>query len=164
MRLQLLNPSPTGLKLKNQRVVCYTKPFTYSGRKVNAFFTLIGTAVKRGAAIKEMSLLTPIRYRFVIRRKHSRKRAREGAIRVKAWDGRKRKNFWISRPDLQTVNDPSRYRPQDALVRGEHLGGRHAHVDSQPQRARFRRSRGEANWSCGSAYGVRRRRSFPISM
>jgi hypothetical protein len=109
MRLQLLNPAPTGLKLKNQRVVCYTKPFTYSGRKVNAFFTLVGTAVKRGSAIKEMSLLTPIRYRFVIRRKHSRQRAREGTIRVKAWDGRKRKTFWMSRPDLQTINDPSRY-------------------------------------------------------
>ncbi len=65
--------------------------------------------VKRGATIKEMSLLTPVKYLFAIRRKHSRQQAREGAVRVKAWDGRKRKTFWMSRPDIQTINDPSRY-------------------------------------------------------
>ena len=109
MRLQLVAVSPTGLKLKNHRVVCYCKPFTYSGRRINAFFTLVGSVVKRGSTIKEMTLLTPISYKFVIRRKHSRQRAREGTVRVKAWDGRKRKNFWMSRPDLQTINDPARY-------------------------------------------------------
>jgi len=109
MKLQLVAVSPTGLKLKNQRVICYCKPFTYNGKRINAFFTLIGSAVKRGSTIKSITLLTPISYKFVIRRKHARQRAREGAVRVKAWDGRKRKTFWMSRPDLQTINDPARY-------------------------------------------------------
>jgi len=110
MKLQLVNVSPTSLKLKNKRVICFTKPFTYSGRKINAFVTFVSHMVKRGTVIKELSLQTPIRYRFVIRRKHSRQRvAREGAVRVKAWDGHKRKTFWMSRPDIQTVNNPSRY-------------------------------------------------------
>lgn len=110
MTLKLVKVEPTALNLKNQRVICYTKPFTYSGQKINAFVTFISHMHKRGSVIKEMSLSTPIRYRFVIRRKHSRQRvAREGAVRVKAWDGRKRKTFWMSRPDLQTINNPARY-------------------------------------------------------
>lgn len=110
MKLQLANVQPTALKLKNKRVICFAKPFSYSGRKINAFVTFISHMVKRGSVIKEMSLSTPIRYRFVIRRKHDRQRvAREGAVRVKVWDGRKRKKFWMIRPDLQTVNNPARY-------------------------------------------------------
>jgi hypothetical protein len=110
MKLQLVNVSPTSLHLKNKRVICFTKPFAYSGRKINAFVTFVSHMAKRGTVIKELSLQTPIRYRFVIRRKHSRQRvAREGAIRVKAWDGHKRKTFWMSRPDIQTVNNPSQY-------------------------------------------------------
>ncbi|QJB57457.1 hypothetical protein [Pseudodesulfovibrio sp. zrk46] len=110
MILQLVNVAPTALKFHHTRVVCYTKPFTYSGRKINAFVTFITHVVKRGSVIKEMSLATPIRYKFVIRRKHSRQRvAREGTVRVKAWDVRKRKTFWMGRPDLQTINNPARY-------------------------------------------------------
>jgi len=110
MKMQLVNVSPTGLKLKNKRVICFTKPFAYSGRKINAFVTFISHMEKRGTVVKGLSLMTPIRYRFVIRRKSARQRvAREGAVRVKAWDGRKRKTFWMSRPDLQTVNNPARY-------------------------------------------------------
>lgn len=110
MTLQLVNVQPTALKLKNKRVICFTKPFSYSGRKINAFITFISHMKKRGSVIKEMSLSTPIRYRFVIRRKHDRQRvAREGAVRVKAWDGRKRKKFWMVKPDFQTVNNPARY-------------------------------------------------------
>lgn len=110
MQLQLVNVSPTSLNLKNKRVICFTKPFSYSGHKVNAFVTFVSHVVRRGTVLKEMSLSTPIRYQFVIRRKHSRQRiAKEGAVRVKAWEGRKRKTFWMSRPDLQTVNNPARY-------------------------------------------------------
>lgn len=110
MKLQLVNIKPTALNLKNMRVICFAKPFTYSGRKINAFVTFVGHMLKRGSVIKEISLLTPVRYRFMVRRKHSRQRvSREGAVRVKAWDGRKRKTFWMSRPDLQTVNNPARY-------------------------------------------------------
>ncbi len=117
MKLDLVNIAPTGLKLKNQRVICFCKPFSYSGRKINAFVTMVGSIVKRGSVVKEMSLLTPIRYRFVIRRKHDRQRvAREGAVRVKAWDGRKRKTFWMGRPDLQTVNNPARYGDKTRLA------------------------------------------------
>jgi hypothetical protein len=110
MQLELVNAKPTSLKLKNARVVCFCKPFAYSGRKINAFITLIGFVRKRGSVIKELTLLTPIRYRFIIRRRHDRKKvAREGAVRVKAWDARKRNSFWMARPDLQTINDPARY-------------------------------------------------------
>ena len=117
MQLQLVNVSPTSLKLKNMRVICFTKPFAYSGRKVNAFVTFVSHMVRRGTVIKELSLMTPIRYRFVIRRKSSRQRvAREGAIRVKAWDGRKRKTFWMSRTDIQTVNNPARYGSKTRLT------------------------------------------------
>ena len=110
MKLDLVKARPTSLKLKNQRVICVCKPFVYSGRRINAFITLVGHVRKRGSTVKELSLLTPIRYRFIIRRKHARQSiSREGAVRVKAWDSRKRKNFWMARPDLQTVNNPARY-------------------------------------------------------
>ena len=110
MILNLVNVTPTGLKLKNQRVVCYVKPFAYSGKKINAFVTLVASAVKRGTVVKELTLFSPIRYRFIIRRKHKRQSvAKEGAVRVKAWDGRKRKTFWMSKPDVQTINNPARF-------------------------------------------------------
>ncbi|MUM78745.1 hypothetical protein GKC30_13975 [Pseudodesulfovibrio sp. F-1] len=110
MQLELVSTRPTTLKLKNTRVVCFCKPFAYSGRKINSFITLIGHARKRGSVIKDMTLLTPIRYRFIIRRRHDRKKiAIEGAVRVKAWDVRKRKSFWLVKPDLQTVNNPAHY-------------------------------------------------------
>lgn len=116
MQLELINVSPTALKLKNKRVICFSKPFAYKGRKINAFNTFVGHMVKRGSVIKEMSLMTPFRYRFVIRRKHERQRiTKEGAVRVKAWDGRKRKNFSMSRPDIQTVNNPARYGKKTRL-------------------------------------------------
>ncbi len=116
MKLQLINVKPTALKMKNMRVICFTKPFTFSGRKINAFVTFVGHFVKRGSVIKEMSLMTPIRYRFVIRRKHTRQRiAKEEAVRIKAWDGRKRKSFWVGKPDLQTVNNPAHYGKKTRL-------------------------------------------------
>lgn len=117
MRLDLVDIRPTALKLKNARVICFCKPFTYSGRKINAFATFVGHVIKRGASIREMSLLTPVRYRFVIRRRHVRKRiAREGAVRVKAWDVAKRGSFWMARPDLQTVSNPKRFSEKMRLV------------------------------------------------
>ncbi len=116
MKLQLINTSPTALRLKNKRVICFTKPFTYSNRKINSFITFVGHMHKRGSVIKEMSLLTPIRYRFVIRRKHARRAiSREGAVRVKAWDGKKRKSFFMSRPDIQTVNNPAKFGKKTRL-------------------------------------------------
>lgn len=139
MTLQLVKVEPTALKLKNERVICYTKPFTYSGRKINAFVTFVSHMLKRGSVIKEMSLMTPIHYRFVIRRKHSRQRvAREGAIRVKAWDGRKRKTFWMAKPDIQTINNPARYGKKMRLaVENISAGGMrlfvlHPHGDLPP--------------------------------
>ncbi|WP_419787631.1 hypothetical protein [Pseudodesulfovibrio sp.] len=116
MRLQLVVAAPTGLKLKNRRVICYCKPFTYNGKRINAFFTLIGSAVKRGSTIKSMTLLTPISYKFVIRRRYSRQQTKEGTVRVKAWDGSKRKTFSMLRPDIQTINDPARYSDKMRLT------------------------------------------------
>lgn len=116
MQLDLIKVSPTSLKLKNQRVICFTKPFAYKGRKINAFNTFVGHTVQRGSVVKEMSLMTPYRYRFVIRRRHERQRiTREGAVRVKAWDGRKRKSFTMARPDIQTINNPARYGSKTRL-------------------------------------------------
>lgn len=116
MHLELINVSPTALKLKHKRVICYTKPFAYKGRKINAFFTLVSKAEQRGSVIKSMQLMSPIRYRFVIRRKSERKKiAREGMVRVKAWDGRLHKTFWMKRPDLQTVNNPAKYGKKTRL-------------------------------------------------
>lgn len=110
MRLQLVDVKPTALNLKHNRVVCFTKPFTYSGNKLNAFFTYVSYVHKRGSVIKQMSLFTPIRYRFIIRRRHNRRRvARDWAVRVKAWNISKRKTFWMIRPELQTVDNPARY-------------------------------------------------------
>jgi len=110
MHLDLIEVGPTALKLKNTRVICYCQPFTYSGHKYNAFITFVGSVVKRGATIRQLSLLTPVRYQYVIRRKHVRNRvAREGAVRVKAWDIAKRKTFWLTKPDLRTVDNPARY-------------------------------------------------------
>ena len=110
MILTLINVSPTSLKLKKQRVICYTKPFAYSGKKVNAFVTLVADVVKRGTVIKALTLFSPVRYRFVVKRKHARQRVmKEGSVRVKAWDAQKRKTFWMSKPDIQTINNPARY-------------------------------------------------------
>jgi len=117
MRLQLMDTVPTVNKLKNQRVICFCKPFTFSGRKINAFVTFVGPVTKQGATIKSMSLLTPIGYRFVVRRKFRRRKiTREGTVRVKAWEITKRKSFWLSRPDLQTINNPARYGKKMRLV------------------------------------------------
>ena len=116
MVMQVLNAQPTIARLKHARVVCYTKPFAYSGKRINAFVTLVSHAAKKGIVLKELSILTPIRYRFIIRRKHSRQKvAREGAVRVKAWAGRKINTFWMVRPDLQTVNNPARYDDRTRL-------------------------------------------------
>lgn len=110
MELSLVNVSPTRLNLKNKRVICFSKPFAYSGRKINAFVTMVSSMKRRGTVVKELFLLTPIKYRFIIRRKHARQPIlREGAVRVKVWDSAKRKTFWMGRPDMQTVNNPAKY-------------------------------------------------------
>lgn len=110
MRLDIVDIKPLGLNLKGARVICFTKPFTFSGKKKNAFVTFVSSFQRRGSIIQEMSLLTPVRYQFVIRRRHQRKRlAREGAVRVKLWDISKRGSFFMIKPDLQTVNNPARY-------------------------------------------------------
>ncbi|MGE4423145.1 MAG: hypothetical protein AB7D39_12675 [Pseudodesulfovibrio sp.] len=117
MQLQLLDANSTFTQLKHQPVICFTRPFAYSGKRINAFTTLVAHVEKRGVVIKELSLLTPVRYRFILRRRHSRQRvAREGAVRVKAWSGRKARTFWMFRPDLQTVNNPARYDARTRLA------------------------------------------------
>ncbi|RWU07190.1 hypothetical protein DWB63_01435 [Pseudodesulfovibrio sp. S3] len=116
MKMQLLNACPTILKLKNAQVICFTKPFAYAGKRMNAFVTMVSHVRKKGIVLKELSMMTPIRYKFIIRRRHSRQRvAREGAVRVKAWSGRKANTFWMIRPDLQTVNNPARYGDKTRL-------------------------------------------------
>lgn len=117
MRLRLINVASTTVKLKNARVVCFAKPFSYSGKRLNAFITYIGHMERRGVVLKALTLLTPIRYRYVIRRRHARHRvASEGAVRVKAWSGRRANSFWLAKPDLQTVNNPALYGKKTRLV------------------------------------------------
>ncbi|WP_281761696.1 hypothetical protein [Pseudodesulfovibrio nedwellii] len=110
MELQLLDTNPVVAKLKSARVICLMKPFAYSGKRINAFVSFISHMERRGIVIKELSVMTPIRYKRIIRRQHARQRvAREGTVRVKVWSGRKASTFWMMRPDLQTVNNPARY-------------------------------------------------------
>jgi len=110
MGLQLLDTSPVVAKLRSARVICLMKPFAYSGKRINAFVTFISHMERRGIVIKELSVMTPVRYKHIIRRRHSRQRvAREGTVRVKIWSGRKANTFWMMRPELQTVNNPARY-------------------------------------------------------
>jgi hypothetical protein len=117
MQLQLLNANSSFTHLKHQPVICFTRPFAYAGKRINAFTTLVAHVEKRGVVLKELSLLTPVRYRFILRRRHARQRvAREGAVRVKMWSGRKARTFWMLRPDLQTVNNPARYDDRTRLA------------------------------------------------
>ncbi|EGB13301.1 hypothetical protein DND132_0083 [Pseudodesulfovibrio mercurii] len=117
MQLQLLDANPTFTQLKYQPVICFTRPFAYAGSRINAFVTLVARVRKRGVVLKELSLLTPVRYRFILRRRHSRQRvAREGAVRVKAWSGARARTFWMLRPELQTVNNPARYDDSTRLA------------------------------------------------
>ena len=117
MKLQLFNVTPSSARLGNTQLLCLTKPFVFDGKRMNGFVTLPSRVRKKGILLKELSLLTPIRYRFVVRRRHSRQRvAREGAVRLKAWSGRKAGTFWMVRPELQTVNNPARYGEQTRVV------------------------------------------------
>jgi len=110
MEMQLVDVSPVALKLTNARVICFAKPFSFSGKRVNSFITIISHMERRGIVIKSMTLRAPIRHQFTIRRQHARQRTREGSVRVKAWSGRKVSTFWMTRPDIQTVNNPSKFR------------------------------------------------------
>ena len=118
MELQMLNSNAAfAASLSHLPVICFTRPFAYSGKRINAFTTLVAHAYKRGVTLKELSLLTPVRYRFILRRRHSRQRiSREGAVRVKAWSAAKARTFWMLRPDLQTVNNPARYDDRTRLA------------------------------------------------
>ncbi|WP_319542907.1 hypothetical protein [uncultured Pseudodesulfovibrio sp.] len=117
MKLQLIDTSPVVAKLKSARVICLMKPFAYSGRRINSFVTFISHMKRRGIVIKELSLMTPVRYKHIIRRQHARQRvAREGTVRVKMWSGRKANTFWMQRPELQTVNNPARYGEYTRLI------------------------------------------------
>jgi hypothetical protein len=117
MNMQLVNVTSATMKLKNSRVICFAKPFSYSGRRINSFISYISHMDRRGVVLKELTLLTPIRYQFIIRRRHARRRvAGEGAVRVKVWSGRKVNSFWMTRPDMQTVNNPALYGRDTRLV------------------------------------------------
>ena len=117
MKMQLVNVTSATMKLKNSRVICFAKPFSYSGKRLNAFISYISHMNRRGVVLKELTLLTPIRYQFIIRRRHARRRvASEGAVRVKVWSGRKVNTFSMVRPDIQTVNNPARYGRDTRLV------------------------------------------------
>lgn len=95
---------PTTVDLKGKRVRCVAKPFELEGKTVNAFETYVHQVRKIGSTLKGLRLLTPAKYEFIIRRKHSREHLRgQDVIRVKAWDGRLRRNFWQQRPDFQTL-------------------------------------------------------------
>lgn len=108
MELELSKVEPTALKLQRRRVICFTKPFTYSRKKYNCFTTFVSLMQRRGTRIVRLSLYTPAGYRFVVRRRHPRHRIfKQELIRVKAWSGTKRHEYRMVRPELQTVADPT---------------------------------------------------------
>lgn len=130
MTLQLIDVTSATMKLKNARVICFAKPFAFSGKRINAFVTYVSFMRRRGVVLKEMILLTPIRYQFIIRRRHARRRiSSEGAVRVKAWSGRKANSFWLTRPEIQTVNNPARYGRKSRLsIENISAGGMRVYV------------------------------------
>ena len=159
MNMQLINVASATMKLKSSRVICFAKPFSYSGKRINAFISYISHMDRRGVVLKELTLLTPIRYQFIIRRRHARQRvAGEGAVRVKMWSGRKVNSFWMTRPDLQTVNNPARYGREPRLVvenisaGGMRLFVLHPKGDLPPCRR-------ATSLFCVCRFGTRRRRS-----
>lgn len=117
MRMQLVNVSASTLRFKNSRVICFAKPFAYSGKRINAFVSYIRHMDRKGVVLKDLTLMTPIRYQYIIRRRYARRRvASEGAVRVKAWSGRKVNSFWLTRPEMQTVNNPAHYGQNTRLA------------------------------------------------
>lgn len=119
MQLQIVKADPTRLDLKGRRVICFVKQFSLSGRKYNSFVTYVRDFERKGTVLKGLHLLTPMRYRFTIRRKHVRKKInRPDVVRVKVWDIAKRRDFTSRRPDISTVSDPSRYQGRTFLTVG----------------------------------------------
>ncbi|KAB1440278.1 hypothetical protein [Pseudodesulfovibrio senegalensis] len=119
MELQVVKADPTRLDLKGRRVICFVKQFSLSGKKFNSFVTYVRDFERKGTVLKGVHLLTPMRYRFTIRRKHVRKKInRPDVVRVKVWDIAKRRNFTSRRPDIYTVSDPSRYQGRPFLTVG----------------------------------------------
>lgn len=105
MALEVVKSEPTALQLRGRKIICLCKPFIYGGERLNSFVTYVAFVRKRGALIRKLVLLSPLRYRFTIRRKHTRQKVtQQDMFRVKAWDGRRRSNFWQHRPDIQTLS------------------------------------------------------------
>ncbi len=119
MQLEIVKADPTRLDLKGKRVICFVKQFSLSGNKYNSFVTYVRDFERKGTVLKGLYLLTPMRYRFTIRRKYVRKKInRPDVIRVKIWDIAKRQDFKNRRPDISTVRQPSRYEGRPFLTVG----------------------------------------------
>lgn len=119
MTLEMVKSPPTRAELRGKRVLCFVKQFALRGRKYNSFVSYVYKFERKGTMLKKLVLLTPMRYRFTIRRKHVRKRVnRADIIRVKVWSIDKRRNFASKRPDIYTVPDPSRYKDRTHLTVG----------------------------------------------
>lgn len=133
--MDLIQVRPTARNLKGQQVICLCKPFSYKGEKYNSFVSHIAYAGRKGGALRKLVLLAPVRYRFTIRRKHTRQRVtRQDMFRIKAWDGRKRSNFWQQRPDIQTLTQSTR-NPHKMQLRVGNIspGGIRLFVDNPKQ-------------------------------
>ncbi|WP_147821875.1 PilZ domain-containing protein [Salidesulfovibrio onnuriiensis] len=124
LMLQLVKAAPTRVDLRGKRVICFVKQFALRGKKYNSFVTYIHSFERKGTVLKKMVLLTPMRYRFIIRRRHVRKRVnRPDIIRIKAWDIAKRHFFHSKKPDLYSVPDPARYEGKTFLEVGNISAG-----------------------------------------
>lgn len=109
MKMDLVQVRPSARNLKGHQVICFCKPFSYKGEKYNSFVSHIAYAGRKAGTLRKLVLLSPVRYRFTIRRRHTRQRVtRQEMFRIKAWDGRKRSNFWQHRPDIQTLTQSAR--------------------------------------------------------
>lgn len=119
MVLDIVRAAPTRMNFRGKRVMCFVKQFSFKGARYNSFVTYVHSFERKGTEIKGLTLLTPMRYRYTIRRKHVRKRiSRPDMVRVKVWDISKRQSFMNKRPDIYTVPDQSRYQGRTFLTVG----------------------------------------------
>lgn len=116
LMLGTVKAGPTRAELRSKRVLCFVKQFSLRGRKYNSFVSYIHSFERRGTALTKLVLLTPMRYRFTIRRKHVRKKVnRPDVIRVKVWDVAHRRDFSSRKPEMYTVADPAKYKGKTYL-------------------------------------------------
>lgn len=82
------------------KVICFCKPFLFSGKRVNAFETYTWKALSQGGMVQSLMLFTPAVYGSAKRRRHLRKKIiRSDAVKLRVWTGAKKLRFQKEEPD-----------------------------------------------------------------